>query len=122
MVGDFYEPRDEERIFMFIDLKDSTVHAEKLGHIQYSKMIQDCFNDIGVVVENEAEIYQYVGDEVILTWKYKDGLRNYNCINAYYDFINKLNSKNEYYLNTYKVVPHFKAGVNSGIVTVTEVI
>ena len=65
--GNFYSPREEERIFMFLDLQSSTKHAENLGHIKYSKMIQDCFNDLGVVVEDEAEIYQYVGDEVILT-------------------------------------------------------
>jgi len=54
--GKFYTPREEERIFMFLDLQSSTKHAEKLGHIKYSKMIQDCFNDLGVVNENESEI------------------------------------------------------------------
>tara|TARA_B100000809_G_C15137330_1_gene531260 strand:+ start:4859 stop:5902 length:1044 start_codon:yes stop_codon:yes gene_type:complete len=119
--GKFYIPSEEERIFMFLDLKDSTNHAEKLGHIEYSKMIQDCFNDLGVVVENEAEIYQYVGDEVILTWRLDDGLRNQNCINAYFNFKKQLDKKKDYYMSTYNIVPHFKAGLNAGIVTVTEV-
>ena len=39
--GRFYTPREEERIFMFLDLESSTKHAENLGHIEYSKMIQD---------------------------------------------------------------------------------
>jgi adenylate cyclase len=119
--GKFYIPTEEERIFMFLDLKDSTNHAEKLGHIRYSKMIQDCFNDLGVVVENEADIYQYVGDEAILTWPLHDGLKNQNCINAYFNFKKQLDKKMDYYMSTYNIVPHFKAGVNSGIVTVTEV-
>lgn len=119
--GKFYIPREENRVFMFLDLKDSTKHAEKLGHIQYSLMIQDCFNDLGVVVECEAEIYQYVGDEAILTWKLKDGIRRQNCINAYFCFKNQLAKKADYYQKTYNIVPHFKAGLNAGIVTVTEV-
>jgi adenylate cyclase len=119
--GKFYTPREEERIFMFLDLKSSTKHAEKLGHIKYSKLIQDCFSDLGVVVENESEIYQYVGDEVILTWKLHDGLRNQNCINAYFNFKQQLIKKQEYYMSNYNLNPHFKAGINSGIVTVTEV-
>jgi len=119
--GDFYTPREEERIFMFLDLQGSTTHAENLGHITYSKMIQDCFNDLGVVIENEAEIYQYVGDEAILTWKLREGLRNQNCIQAYYNFKNKLQKREQYYRNTYGCMPHFKAGLNSGIVTVTEI-
>jgi adenylate cyclase len=119
--GKFYIPREEERIFMFLDLKSSTNHAEKLGHIKYSKMIQDCFNDLGVVVENEAEIYQYVGDEVILTWQLREGLRNQNCINAYFNFKQQLEEKREYYLSAYKITPNFKAGINAGMVTVTEI-
>jgi adenylate cyclase len=119
--GKFYTPREEERIFMFLDLKSSTKHAENLGHITYSKMIQDCFNDLGVVIQNESEIYQYVGDEVILTWKLRNGLRNQNCINAYFNFKEQLEKKQEYYIRNYNFKPHFKAGMHSGIVTVTEV-
>ncbi len=119
--GKFYTPRVEERIFMFLDLKSSTKHAENLGHIAYSKMIQDCFNDLGVVIENESEIYQYVGDEVILTWKLQDGIRNQNCINAYYSFKQQITKRQEYYIRNYNFVPQFKAGMHGGLVTVTEV-
>lgn len=119
--GQFYTPREEERIFMFLDLQSSTQLAEKLGHIKYSMLIQDCFNDLGVVDENEAEIYQYVGDEVILTWETKDGLREANCIRAYFRFMQYLEERRSYYEATYQCHPFFKAGVNAGIVTVTEV-
>lgn len=119
--GEFYEPHEEDRIFMFLDLKDSTVHAERLGHITYSRLLQDCFNDLGVVIENEAEIYQYVGDEAVLTWRLPDGLRNHNCINAFYTFKNKLLKKQAYYSKQYDCVPQFKAGLNEGIITATEV-
>jgi len=119
--GRFYTPREEERVFMFLDLQSSTTHAENLGHIEYSKMIQDCFNDLGIVVENEAEIYQYVGDEVILTWKLQDGLKDQNCINAYFNFKQRLDERKEHYVKNYNCIPHFKAGMNAGIVTVAEV-
>ncbi len=119
--GKFYTPHEEERIFMFLDLQSSTKHAERLGHIQYSRMIQDCFDDLGVVVENEAEIYQYVGDEVILTWRLKDGLKKNNCVNAYFNFKERLVKREKYYLANYGALPFFKAGMNAGVVTVTEV-
>ena len=32
LVGKFYHPREEQRIFMFLDLQSSTQLAEKLGH------------------------------------------------------------------------------------------
>jgi adenylate cyclase len=106
---------------MFLDLKSSTKNAEKLVHIQYSKMIQDCFNDLGVVVNNESEIYQYVCDEVILTWKLKNGLHNQNCLCAYFNFKNQLKKRKAHCMSNYGVLPFFKAGLNEGIVTVTEV-
>ncbi len=119
--GKFYTPREEVRVFMFLDLQSSTQLAEQLGHLRYSRLLQDCFNDLGVVVENEAEIYQYVGDEAILTWKLEDGLRNQNCINAYFNFKRQLQQREDYYLQNYGCVPFFKAGLNAGLVTVTEV-
>lgn len=119
--GRFYTPHEEKRIFMFLDLKSSTAHAERLGHIRYSKMIRDCFNDIGVVIENAAEIYQYVGDEVILTWEIKDGLKNENCLRAFYNFKEELQNRSAYYRENYDCLPEFKAGIHCGLVTVTEV-
>ena len=119
--GAFYTPREEERIFMFLDLQSSTTHAERLGHIRFSKLIQDCFNDLGVVVENEAEIYQYVGDEAILSWNVQTGLDRQNCLNAFYNFKKELNDKQDYYTIKYDCLPRFKAGVNVGLVTATEV-
>jgi adenylate cyclase len=119
--GKYYNPREEERIFMFLDLQSSTQIAEKLGHIQYSRFIQDCFNDMAGVAEFDADIYQYIGDGAILTWKMKDGLKNNNCIHAYFIFKQTLAEKRDYYLNEYKSEPVFKAGMNAGMVTVTEV-
>ena len=68
LLGKYHRPKEEDRIFMFMDLKSSTTHAEKLGHIKYSQFIQDCFFDItDVVIKYDAKIYQYVGDEVVLS-------------------------------------------------------
>ena len=38
-LGKYNHPVTENRIFMFLDLKDSTTIAEQLGHIIYSKML-----------------------------------------------------------------------------------
>lgn len=73
IMGRYHKPSTENRIFMFLDLKDSTTIAEKLGHIIYSKLLQQCFFDLNKLIPNSrAEIYQYVGDEAVLTWKIKN--------------------------------------------------
>jgi len=121
LTGKFYTPKEEDRIFMFIDLRSSTTIAEKLGHLKYSELIQDCFKDIAVVKRFKAEIYQYVGDEAVLTWKTENGLKNFRCINTFLAFQKKIESRKHYYLERYGVVPEFKAGVHSGKIIVAEV-
>ena len=46
-----------KRIFMFIDMKDSTTHAEQLGHVKFTHLIQDCFRDFGIIAEKWEWIY-----------------------------------------------------------------
>jgi adenylate cyclase len=122
LLGKYHKPKEDHRIFMFMDLKSSTTYAEKLGHIKYSQLIQDCFFDVTEIVnKNEAKIYQYVGDEVVLSWEMDKGTKDNNCINTFFEYDNLLISKSYYYKTKYGFIPEFKAGVNSGFVTVAEV-
>ena len=119
--GDFYEPRVENRAFMFVDLKDSTGIAEKLGHIKYSSFIQDCFYDLQVVQAFDAEVYQYVGDEVVLSWRVRKNMDYTKCLNAFWAFEDQLKNRADFYLSKYGVKPSFKAGLHFGEVTTAEV-
>lgn len=84
ILGRYHIPKEETRIFMFLDLTSSSIYAEKLGHITYSQLIQDCFFDLTSVVNKyDAQIYQYVGDEAVLTWRKDKGIKNNNCIKTF---------------------------------------
>jgi adenylate cyclase len=119
--GKFYHPSEEERIFMFIDMKDSTKIAESLGHMEFSKLLQDCFQDFSIVDRYLGDIYQYVGDEVVVSWVPKKGLKNENFLMAFFAFNEVINSKSDYYIGKYGLLPYFKAGANIGPVVITEV-
>jgi adenylate cyclase len=122
LLGKYRKPRVEERIFMFMDLKSSTTYAEKLGHIKYSEMIQTCFLDLNKVIPKYyAEVYQYVGDEVVLTWTKDQGLEKFNCFKLYFAFKEELEKNKEYYIKNFGLLPEFKASVNIGEITVAEV-
>ncbi|OUS02594.1 adenylate/guanylate cyclase domain-containing protein [Flavobacteriales bacterium 33_180_T64] len=122
LIGTYRKPKEEERILMFIDLKDSTTIAEQLGHVVYSRFIQDCFYDLNIVVNKyDAQIYQYVGDEVVLSWTYKKGLSKNNCVKLFFAFRDKLNKRESYYLSHYKIKPEFKAGLHGGKLMIAEV-
>lgn len=122
LTGKYHLPVVEDRVFLFIDLKDSTTSAEQLGSIKYSMLIKDCFADINTLVRQfKGEIYQYVGDEVVITWKNSQAMEQPYCVDIFFAFKDLLESKVSYYQTKYGLLPKFKAGVNGGNVTATEI-
>ncbi|MCB0633354.1 MAG: hypothetical protein KDD15_26645, partial [Lewinella sp.] len=115
LIGKYHRPREEMRIFMFLDLQASTTIAEQLGHIRFSRLLQDCFFDLTEpVLRHRAEIYQYVGDEAVLCWPVKGGFKNNHCLHCYFDFLDRLEERADYYQAKYGLLPFFKAGVHYG--------
>jgi adenylate cyclase len=120
--GKYHRPREEERIFMFLDMKSSTAIAEKLGHIRFYTLLNQIFHEISQpVLQTKAQIYQYVGDEVVLTWKIADGLKNSNCLKAFFMFRENLAKNGDYYFKNFGVRPSFKAGLHFGKVISAQI-
>lgn len=70
LLGKYFHPKREERIFMFLDLRGSTTIAEQLGEVKYFNFLKDVFKDITPdILKSKGEIYQYVGDEIVISWK-----------------------------------------------------
>jgi adenylate cyclase len=121
MLGKYVQPKDEKRIIMFIDLKDSTTIAEKLGHKEYFKFIRDFIYYISVgLMEYGGRIYQYVGDEIVVSWP--DSRRNAKkCIYALIEARKSLHRNLNSFVRNFGVVPEFKAGIHVGEVTIGEI-
>jgi len=122
LIGKYHKPREEERIFMFLDMKSSTTIAEKLGHVHYYKLLNDFYTDITkAIIQTSGEIYQYVGDEIVVSWKLKDGLKNNNCLRCFFTIKEIFNGASEKYIKEFGLVPEFKAGLHYGKVTTGEI-
>lgn len=120
--GKYNTPREESRIFMFLDLNSSTTIAEKLGDKKYHAFLKDIFTDItNPILDNEGEIYQYVGDEVIVAWKYNDGIPDSKCVQCFFDIKYHLQQLSNKYIRLYGLAPSFKAGIHCGKVVAGEV-
>jgi len=121
-LGKYYKPVEEERIFMFLDMKSSTAIAEKLGHVIYFEMLQEYFSDLtGPVIDYSGEIYQYAGDEMIISWRLEKGLKHNACIRCFFAMKESLLDKSAVYKIKYGLSPQFKAGLHSGKVTTGEI-
>lgn len=122
ILGKYHKPREEERIFMFLDMKSSTTIAERLGHVRFYTLLNEVFHEISrPVLLTRAEIYQYVGDEIVLTWELAHGLDNANCLKAFFMFKDSLGKNANHYEQRFGVQPEFKAGLHYGKVISAQI-
>ncbi len=115
--GEYHKPRIENRIFIFLDINESTSIAEELGHEKYFRMLRNFFNDITIpVLANDGEIYQYVGDEIVISWLNTPAnkIKSLKFIRNTFFLMERLAPR---YMKRYGNQPRFKAGVHAGEVT-----
>ena len=121
-IGKYNKPVIERRIFMFLDMKDSTAIAEKLGHMKYFKLLGEYYELMSdPIINHLGEVYQYIGDEVVVTWKSSRGFKNNNPVKCFFDIKQNLQLKQDRFNNEYGVIPDFKAGIHVGETTVGEI-
>jgi class 3 adenylate cyclase len=112
------EIKEVERVFMFLDMISATAIAEKLGHLKYFELLNDFFDDLAEPINtHQGEIYQYVGDEVVISWPLEKGIENGNCLQCFFNIADTIKSLEEKYMDKYQMVPGFKAGIHCGKVT-----
>jgi len=121
LTGKYLKPRNEKRIIMFLDLKDSTPIAEQLGHEKYFLFIRDFIYYVSkAVLESNGMIYQYVGDEVVVTWPYKK--KNVlKSLQAVIESRKAMQRKSDYFRRVYDITPEFRVGLHAGDVTIGEI-
>jgi adenylate cyclase len=122
LLGKYLEPKIEKRIVMFMDLKDSTPIAEKLGHQQYFKFIREFIYQISnALIEHGGSIYQYVGDEVVVSWLLEKK-NTKRCMEALIEARKNLQRRSSHFRRRYEgVIPEFRVGIHAGDVTVGEI-
>ena len=120
--GKYHQPTFEKRVFMFLDMKDSTTIAEKLGHMEYFNLLKDYYDMMSAsIVDHLGEVYQYIGDEIVISWSLKSAFYQNNCIAVFEALKNSLKKSEARFMKTYGYLPDFKAGVHLGEVTIGEI-
>jgi adenylate cyclase len=117
LIGEYHKPKRENRIYIFLDINESTTIAEELGHEMYFRMLRSFFRDITTpILANDGEIYQYVGDEIVISWRNtpENKIKALKFLRNSFYFLER---QAERYKKYYGKVPTFKAGVHAGEVT-----
>ena len=119
--GKYMQPKTEKRIIMFMDLKDSTPIAEKLGHVENFKFIRDFIFHVSMaLIDHDGRIYQYVGDEIVVSWLFtKRNTRK--CMDSIIAARKNLQKNSIQFRNMYGFIPEFRVGLHMGDVTVGQI-
>jgi adenylate cyclase len=121
MLGRYLQPKQEDRIIIFIDLRNSTPIAEKLQNIDYFEFIRDfIFCITAGIMEHDGRIYQYVGDEIVAWWP-SSKVNARKAVDSLIESRKILNTNTDVFMRNYDIVPEYKAGIHAGPVTVGQV-
>ena len=121
-IGKYHKPIIENRIFMFTDMKDSTAIAEKLGNITYFKFLRSYYNDLSsAILNHNGEVYQYIGDEIVISWKNNKYNNVEDSINCFFSMQKELLERRPKYIKEFGLFPKFKGAIHKGEVTVGEI-
>jgi len=121
LAGRYHRPTAEERIFLFLDLEGSTSLAERLGSARYFELLRRFVDDLtDAIVASRGEIYQYAGDEVVVTWPLADGVRAASCVRCFFWGRDAVAREAARYTRDFGTVPRFRGGLHGGTVTAGE--
>ncbi len=121
-LGKYQDPTEEERVFLFLDLRSATTLAEEIGHYTYSSFLRDYFRLVSnCCVENHGEVYQFAGDGVFLTWRMDHCRRRARPLVCYRDLVECFRNTRGQFEKKYGRHPEFKAAIHVGRVIATEV-
>ena len=121
ITGRYHRPRMEERVFLFIDVEGSTGLAERLGPLAFHRLLNRFVTDLtDPIVAARGEIYSYVGDELIATWKLHEGIAQARCVVACFAAIDLLERSAPDYRREFGVAVTFRAGLHCGPVVTGE--
>ena len=122
LTGRYHTPTEERRIFLFSDMKSSTGIAEQLGHVRYFELLRAYYDAMAeAIVDHGGQVYQYIGDEIVVSWPRESGLREGACLRCALRMKEDLRARAPWFRERFGVAPDFRAGLQLGDVTTGEI-
>jgi adenylate cyclase len=121
LAGRYSVPREEERVFLFVDMVGSTRIAEQIGNTGFMALLDRFVADLTEpILATDGEIYRYVGDEVIVTWPLARGAREGACVACLMAMRERIAAAAPAYERRFGVAPRFRAALHAGPVVAGE--
>ena len=122
VLGRYHRPRIEERFFLFIDITGSTPLAERVGARAVHRFLGEVFRlTSDPIEEHGGEVYQYVGDEMVITWTVAGGRAGARAAASFFAVERALAGSAEMFEREFGAVPRLRAALHAGPVIAGEV-
>lgn len=121
MRGRYHRPRAEERFFLFIDIVGSTPVAERLGALSVHRYLNRIFQEASDPIDDHGgEVYQYVGDEIVVTWLAPHGRAGATPLACFFAIEAALARAAPKFEREFGTVPTLRAALHAGEVVTGE--
>ena len=122
LLGKYRRPYAERRFFLFVDVVGSTGIAERLGALEAHRFLAAVFSAVAEPIELcRGEIYQYVGDEIVITWVEADGAADARPLRCFFAMRAALAADANRFVQRFGVQPELRAALHLGEVIAGEV-
>ncbi len=121
-LGRYHRSRIEERFFLFLDIVGSTPLAERLGPASVHGFLNRVFQIASDPIDDHGgDVYQYVGDEVVITWTLAKGRLGARPIACYFAVKRALDLAANDFEREFGAIPQLRAALHAGPVITGEV-
>jgi adenylate cyclase len=122
MRGRYHRPRSEERFFLFVDVVGSTPVAERLGPHAVHCYLDRVFRIASEPVDaHYGEVYQYVGDEMVVSWTLAEGRPEARPLACLFSIEAALAAATPEFERDFGAVPKIRAALHAGEVVTGEI-
>ena len=122
LISRYRKPVREERVFLFIDLADSTPFAEKHGDLHAQQLLKALFATFAEPVRRyKGAIDDYIGDAAIITWPMKRGIKDARCIRCIFEILDQIEEDAEIWRKKFGQVPRLRAALHGGFIITAEI-
>jgi adenylate cyclase len=120
--GRYRRPRAEERFFLFIDIVGSTPVAERLGPLAVHRYLDRVFQVASDPIDEwRGDVYQYVGDEIVITWALAEGRPQARPLGCLFAVEAALAQAAPEFEREFGALPRLRAALHAGEVVTGEI-
>ena len=122
ILGKYYKPKNEERIFMIVDIVGSTASTQQIGDSQFHAYLNKIFILFDQAIHKHGgEVHSYVGDAIFIMWPFeKNEKKNERIFKTLYELDKICKTKKDIITKEFNLPPTFRAAIHGGSIAVGE--